>query len=119
MDTQENQTITEGITITQNAADEIRRIRSENKIPDSHALRIGVKSGGCCGVSYLLAFDEKAQETDKVFQMEGLKVLVDTTSLVQLSGATLEFVTGPNGSGFKFDNPNDANSCNCDDGCCG
>jgi iron-sulfur cluster assembly protein len=81
---------------------------------------MGVKSGGCCGLSYALGFDDKAVDTDKIFQTEGMTVYVDAVSLAQLSGATLEFVTGPDGSGFKFNNPNDQKSCGGGDGgCCG
>jgi iron-sulfur cluster assembly protein len=115
---QTEQTSKKEIMITPEAAKEIQRIRKENQIPDSHALRIGVKSGGCCGMSYLLAFDNETEETDKVIQTEGLTVFIDTQSLAQLSGTTLEFVNGPHGSGFRFDNPNAEGSCSCDDGCC-
>jgi iron-sulfur cluster assembly protein len=119
MNTQETQIMTQEITITPDAVSEIRKIRAANQIPETHALRMGVKSGGCCGISYMLAFDEKAGETDKVIQTEGMTVFVDAVSLPQLAGTTLEFVNGPHGSGFKFTNPNDQQSCNCDDGCCG
>jgi iron-sulfur cluster assembly protein len=117
--------VAQEVNITPEAAKEILKIRAENQIPDSHALRMGVKEGGCCGISYVLGFDEKAAETDKIFQAEGITVYVDAASLMHLSGATLEFVSGPNGSGFKFDNPNDQKSCGCGDsdcgdgGCCG
>jgi iron-sulfur cluster assembly protein len=118
MKNQEEQVITQEITITPAAASEIQKIRQANQVPDSHALRMGVKSGGCCGVSYLLAFDEKAEETDKVFQSGGITVFIDAQSLEHMSGTTLEFVTGPQGSGFKFDNPKDEKSCDCGEGCC-
>ena len=123
MNEQKEQTAVQEINITPEAAKEIIEIRAENQIPDSHALRMGVKEGGCCGLSYVLGFDEKAAESDKVFQAAGLTVYVDETSLQMLSGATLEFVSGPHGSGFKFNNPNEVRSCGdggCDDGgCCG
>jgi iron-sulfur cluster assembly protein len=118
MNEQQEQVMTQEITITPDAAKEIRRIRTENQIPDSHALRMGVKSGGCCGISYLLAFDEKADETDKIFQSEEIRIFIDDQSLIHLSGTTLEYVDGPHGKGFRFNNPNDAKSCNCEDGCC-
>ncbi len=107
------------IIITPTAAIEINKIRETNQIPESHALRIGLKDSGCCGVSYFLAFDEKPEETDTIIDSEGIKIYVDQQSLSQLKGATLEYVNGPQGCGFRLDNPNDDKSCNCDDGCCG
>jgi iron-sulfur cluster assembly protein len=118
MEVKEEKVLKSEITITADAAREIQKVREANQIPDSHALRIGVKSGGCCGISYLLAFDEKADETDSVFHTEGIKILVDQQSLTQLSGAILRFVEGPQGKGFKFDNPNAEGSCSCEEGCC-
>ena len=119
MSEQREQVAVQEINITSEAAKEIKKIRAENKILESHALRMGVKNNGCCGLSYVLGFDDKAMETDKVFQTEGLTVYVDFASLAQLSGATLEFITGPDGSGFKFNNPNDQRSCGSDDSGCG
>ena len=109
------------ITITPEAAAEIEKIRKENNIPESHGLRMGVKAGGCCGLSYLLAFDEKAGDEDKVINSEGIKLLVDLDSLELMTGTTLHFMDTPNGRGFKFENPNDQkehDSCNCGDGGC-
>jgi iron-sulfur cluster assembly protein len=109
------------ITITPEAAAEIQKIRKENSIPENHGLRMGVKAGGCCGLSYLLAFDENAGTEDKVLKSEGIKVMVDLDSLELMSGTTLHFMETPNGRGFKFENPNDQKekgSCGCGDGGC-
>jgi iron-sulfur cluster assembly protein len=119
MNQEETQTTTQKITITPEAAEQIRLIRKENQVPETHGLRIGIQSGGCCGSSYLLAFDEKVEATDKVFQSEGVSIYVDEESLEGLSGTTLEYVDGPQGKGFRFDNPNKAQSCGCSDGECG
>jgi iron-sulfur cluster assembly protein len=113
MSIQETEVSTQTIIITPEAADQIRSIRRENQIPDTHGLRIGVQSGGCCGPSYMLAFDDKVEATDKVFQSEGIPIYVDEEHVEGLSGTTLEYVDGPNGKGFKFDNPNQSNSCGC------
>ena len=113
---QETQVTTQEITLTPEAAEQIRLIRRENQVPETHGLRIGIQSGGCCGSSYLLAFDEKVEATDKVFQSEGVSIYVDEESLEGLSGTTLEFVNGPQGKGFRFDNPNKSKSCGCNDG---
>jgi len=119
MNREETQTVVQEITITPEAAEQIRLIRQENQVPETHGLRIGIQSGGCCGSSYLLAFDEKVEATDKVFQSEGVSIYVDEESLEDLSGTTLEYVDGPQGKGFKFNNPHKAQSCGCGDGDCG
>jgi iron-sulfur cluster assembly protein len=119
MNTQETQVTTQEITLTPEAAEQIRLIRRENQVPETHGLRIGIQSGGCCGSSYLLAFDEKVEATDKVFQSEGVSIYVDEESLEGLSGTTLEYVDGQQGKGFRFNNPNKAQSCGCGDSECG
>ena len=106
------------ITITAEAVAEIQRIRSEQNIPEELGLRIGVKSSGCCGVSYVLGFDNKRPENDRTFEIEGLTVYIDEQSLEFLSGSTLRFLEGAEGSGFYFENPNDE-GCNCgEEGSC-
>jgi iron-sulfur cluster assembly protein len=115
MSTQETEISTQEIIITPEAAEQIRNIRRENQIPDTHGLRIGIQSGGCCGSSYSLAFDDKVESTDRIFQSEGVSIYVDEENLGSLSGTTLEFVDGPNGKGFRFDNPNQSKSCGCGD----
>ncbi len=112
------QTTTQEISITPEAAEEIRRIKTANNIPENVALRLGVKSGGgCCGASYLMMFDDQLQETDKTFQAEGLTVYVDRNSLEQLNGITVRFLGGPEGRGFFFENPNEQGSCGCGGSC--
>lgn len=101
------------VTITPRAAEEIRKIKTENKIPESHALRLGVKGGGCSGMSYVLAFDENPKERDTVYELEGLMVYVDPKSQFYLSGTTLDFSDGLSGRGFVFNNPNAARTCGC------
>ncbi|MCX6135617.1 MAG: iron-sulfur cluster assembly accessory protein [Ignavibacteriales bacterium] len=101
------------VTITPRAAEEIRRIKLEAKIPDVHALRLGVKGGGCSGMTYVLAFDETPKERDTVYELEGLKVCIDPKSQFYLSGTILEFSDGLNGRGFVFNNPNAAKTCGC------
>ena len=115
MSIQETEVSAQEITITPEAAEQIRNIRRENQIPDTHGLRIGVQGGGCCGPSYVLAFDNNVQVTDKIFRSEGIPIYVDVENLDGLYGTTLEYVDGPNGKGFKFNNPNQLKSCNCGD----
>lgn len=105
--------VSEEIIITPRAAEEIRKIKASNNIPETHALRLGVKGGGCSGLSYVLAFDERPRENDTVLTIEGLTVHVDPKSLFYLSGTTLDFSDGLNGRGFVFSNPNAARTCGC------
>jgi iron-sulfur cluster assembly protein len=113
METMVSSETTETVVITPRAAQEIRKIKADNRIPETHALRLGIKGGGCSGMSYVLAFDEKPREGDKVFSIEGLTVHVDPKSLFYLSGTTLDFSDGLNGRGFVFNNPNAARTCGC------
>jgi len=103
----------EEISLTQKAADQVRRLRTENSIPESHGLRLGVKGGGCSGLSYVLAFDEKPRETDKIMEIHGVTVFIDPKSLFYLSGTVLDFSDGLNGKGFVFNNPQAAKTCGC------
>ena len=76
-------------------------------------VRVGVKSGGCSGLSYELKFDKEIGETDKVFEVEGVKIVVDKKSFLYLVGTTLDFSGGLNGKGFVFVNPNADRTCGC------
>ena len=76
-------------------------------------VRVGVKSGGCSGLSYDLTFDKEQQEADKVFEDNGIKVVVDKKSFLYLVGTTLEYSGGLNGKGFVFNNPNANRTCGC------
>jgi len=76
-------------------------------------VRVGVKSGGCSGLSYDLTFDNKKLENDKVFEDNNIKVIVDKKSFLYLVGTTLEFSGGLNGKGFVFNNPNANRTCGC------
>ena len=76
-------------------------------------VRVGVKSGGCSGLSYQLKFDKMIQENDKIFEDYGIKIVVDKKSLLYLVGTTLEYSGGLNGKGFVFTNPNANRTCGC------
>ncbi|RKE98690.1 HesB/IscA family protein [Ichthyenterobacterium magnum] len=76
-------------------------------------VRVGVKSGGCSGLSYDLKFDNTQQEEDKVFEDNGVKIIVDKKSFLYLIGTTLEYSGGLNGAGFVFNNPNANRTCGC------
>lgn len=76
-------------------------------------VRVGVKSGGCSGLSYELTFDSKIGETDKVFEDNAVRIIVDKKSFLYLVGTTLEYSGGLNGKGFVFNNPNAQRTCGC------
>ena len=76
-------------------------------------VRVGVKSGGCSGLSYDLKFDKDKSEEDKVFKDNGVQIIVDKKSFLYLVGTTLEYSGGLNGKGFVFNNPNANRTCGC------
>jgi iron-sulfur cluster assembly protein len=101
------------ITITEKAEKEIKRIMTENNVPEAYGLRVGVKGGGCSGLTYSLNFDEASKEGDSVIESNDVKLFVDGKSLFYLMGTELDFSDGLNGKGFKFNNPNATKSCGC------
>ena len=101
------------IKVTETAKDEVKRMFSEHDLQDS-VLRMGVRGGGCSGLSYTLGFDKEVSEYDSVFEVEeGVKVVVDMKSFLYLKGTELDFTTDLIGGGFKFNNPNARKSCGC------
>ena len=81
--------------------------------PITDFVRVGVKSGGCSGLTYDLKFDKEQKEEDKVFEDNGIKIIVDKKSFLYLIGTTLEYSGGLNGTGFVFNNPNANRTCGC------
>ncbi|MDN3491419.1 HesB/IscA family protein [Winogradskyella bathintestinalis] len=81
--------------------------------PSTDYVRVGVKSGGCSGLSYDLKFDKSQAEEDKVFENNDIKIIVDKKSFLYLIGTTLEYSGGLNGTGFVFNNPNANRTCGC------
>ncbi len=76
-------------------------------------VRVGVKSGGCSGLSYELNFDDKKDDADKVFEDNNVRIIVDKKSFLYLVGTVLEYSGGLNGKGFVFNNPNAQRTCGC------
>ncbi len=103
----------EEIMVTPKAAEQVRKLKTENSIPESHGLRLGVKGGGCSGLTYVLAFDENPRANDRVMELSGIRVFVDPKSLFYLSGTVLDFSDGLNGKGFVFNNPQATRTCGC------
>ncbi len=101
------------IGLTEKAAVQVRKLMAENSVPASHGLRVGVKGGGCSGLTYVLGFDELPKANDAVMEQHGVKIYVDPKSLFYLSGTVLDFSDGLNGKGFVFNNPQAAKTCGC------
>lgn len=81
--------------------------------PAEDYIRVGVKSGGCSGLEYMLGFDNKQNETDQIFEDNGIKIVVEKKSILYLAGTVLEYSGGLNGKGFIFNNPNASRTCGC------
>ena len=101
------------IDITEKAIKQVKRIKEENNIPETHGLRVGVKGGGCSGLTYQMGFDGEVKDSDTVLEKDGLKIIVDGKSLFYLAGTVLDFSDGLNGKGFVFNNPNATKTCGC------
>ncbi len=105
------------ISLTPSAVDKVKGYLDQEKakLPQG-GLRVYVQSGGCCGVRYGLALDE-ASEGDQVFETDGIRVIVDPTSLELLRGAEIDFKDDPKGGGFAVKNPNTTPACDCGGRC--
>ena len=100
------------LTVTPSAVAIIKNLLQERNIPN-HALRVFVTGGGCSGMQYGMSFEEVEQDYDTVVVVDGVRLLIDSTSLVYLTGATVDFVDNLIGGGFRIDNPNAVSSCGC------
>lgn len=81
--------------------------------PFEDYIRVGVKSGGCSGLEYVLKFDNQKTDSDQIFEDNGIKIIVDKKSVLYLAGTILEYSGGLNGKGFIFNNPNANRTCGC------
>lgn len=103
---------TSPVLLSSRAADEVRKIITTKEIPDGYGLRIGVRGGGCSGMSYLLGFDKK-REHDIKFDFEGITLYIDKRHGLYLMGTTIDYHDGLNARGFTFENPNATKTCGC------
>ena len=99
------------ITVTQAAADHIKNYLA--KRGGGSGLRLGVKTSGCSGLAYVLEVCDEIQADDVLFEQRDVKVVVDPKSLVYLDGTELDYVREGLNEGFKFQNPNEKNTCGC------
>ncbi len=102
------------IQVAEEAKNKIVQLLQEegHTLQDSY-VRVGVKGGGCSGLSYVLDFTQQKEETDKEFEDLGVRILVDKKSFLYVVGTTLQYEGGLNGKGFSFNNPNAQRTCGC------
>ena len=102
------------IKVSETAKSKVLQLMQDDGFdPTNDFVRVGVKSGGCSGLSYDLKFVKSQSEGDKLFEDNGVKIVVDTKSFLYLIGTTLEYSGGLNGAGFVFNNPNANRTCGC------
>ena len=102
------------ITVSEKARIQIQKLLEEQKLDrETYFLRVGVKGGGCSGMSYELGFDNIPQEGDNVVEDNSIKIVGDKKSFLYLFGTELDFSDGLNGKGFQFINPNASRTCGC------
>lgn len=105
-------TTTVPVSFTPGALAEIRRLMNDPGFDKSKYLRIGVKGGGCSGLSYVLGFDDK-QESDEVFEFDGQTFIMNKSHGIYLMGMEIDWANGLNARGFTFNNPNASKTCGC------
>jgi iron-sulfur cluster assembly protein len=100
------------ITFTKGALEEINRLMNEPGFDSSKFLRVGVKGGGCSGMTYVLGFDNK-EEKDDLFEIDGIPYLINPAHGIYLTGMEIKWEGGLNTRGFTFNNPNASKTCGC------
>jgi len=100
------------ITVTENAANQIKTLLADSEEKQGKALRVMVEGGGCSGMQYSMTFDTKKAD-DQEFTQNGMSVIMDSQSLEYLRGSTIDYVDSIQGSGFRIQNPNAKTSCGC------
>ncbi len=100
------------VTLTPGAIKELKRLMVEDKNTEGKYLRIGVKGGGCSGMSYILNFEDK-KDTDELFDIDGVPCIIDPAHEMYLYGMSVDFQGGLNSRGFTFLNPNASKTCGC------
>jgi len=102
------------ISVTDRAKEQLQHLMEKEKLDmTTYFLRVGVKGGGCSGLSYDLGFDNISQEGDNICEDNDIKIAIDKKSFLYLFGTVLDFSDGLNGKGFQFINPNASRTCGC------
>ena len=100
------------VTFTEGAVNEIKKLMNAEDFDRSQHLRIGVKGGGCSGLSYVLGFDAK-DENDELYEFEGMPFVMNRSHAIYLMGMQIDWQSGLNARGFTFTNPNASKTCGC------
>lgn len=100
------------VRLSESAVKQIKQVQQNDNKP-GYALRVSVAGGGCSGMSYKLDFVPEGTDKDKIFDQDGVRVIVDPKSYLYINGLELDFQGGLNGKGFVFNNPNAKKSCGC------
>ena len=100
------------VTFSEKAISEVKAIRENDQIPLDQKLRVGVKGGGCSGMTYVLAFDEVGEHDDH-FTLGGVEMVMDKRHSIYLESMHIDFQDGLNARGFTFNNPNASSTCGC------
>ena len=100
------------VLISPRAGEEIKKIMAAKEIPEGFGLRVGVRGGGCSGMSYILGFD-RPREHDLQFEIDGIPLFIDKRHGLYLFGTTIDYHDGLNARGFTFNNPNATATCGC------
>lgn len=106
------ETIQSPVRFTQTAIEEVKRLIHEPGFNRTQKLRVGVKGGGCSGLSYILNFDQK-KENDKEYSLDGFSFIIDKSHEMYLFGMEIDWQGGLNSRGFAFSNPNASSTCGC------
>jgi iron-sulfur cluster assembly protein len=102
------------VILTEKAAEQIKKFRTEHEFSDQSFLRIGVVGGGCSGLDYAISFDDRFDETkDSRYEQHGVSVVVDKKSALYLDGTKVDWYQSFEKQGFVFDNPNATKTCGC------
>jgi iron-sulfur cluster assembly protein len=101
------------VSLTPVAAEKIRELMAEDPEGETSVLRVAIQGGGCSGFQYGLGFDAGPVDGDESLEQHGVTIVIDPYSAPYLKGATIDFLSGLEESGFKIDNPNAAASCGC------
>src|SRR5437763_17086273 len=102
-----------GVILSEKAASEVKKIITEQNLPEGTVLRVGVQGGGCSGFAYSLNFDNATSERDRVIEAHGVKLAVDKKFAPYLDGTFIDFYDGLEKRGFVCNNPNVVKSCGC------
>ncbi|MDE2769896.1 MAG: iron-sulfur cluster assembly accessory protein [Bacteroidota bacterium] len=100
------------VTLSPRAAEEVQKILTTKSIPEDYGLRVGVRGGGCSGMSYILGFD-KLREHDITFNFDGIVLYIDKRQGLYLLGTMIDYHAGLDARGFVFNNPNATQTCGC------